>query len=258
VRGRGLVTDDLRARLRADLNAERPPPLGDVVRAALRDGRRIRRRRRWSAAGAGLAIAAAATLTAGADRLTDRPVAGPPAAATPGYVPFAATGPATPVPVRTLTVPSGVQRAAGPPAKATPPAMLFLLTQLLPPGPTSRYAVAPGAALHVGLDLDRGSGPAPLRVMMGDDGPGGAARGGTATVTVLHAPDDCTRDTVVGARWPDGTDVRVEVAACGHPPALSVDEAIRLAADPRWGLSMDVDLVKQGTARFGELPVRVR
>ena len=50
------MTDELRALLRADLAAERPPPIGDVVGDALRDGRRIRRRRRIAAAGAGATV----------------------------------------------------------------------------------------------------------------------------------------------------------------------------------------------------------
>jgi hypothetical protein len=50
------VTDELRALLRADLGDERPPPIGDVVGAALRDGRRIRRRRRLATAGSAAAF----------------------------------------------------------------------------------------------------------------------------------------------------------------------------------------------------------
>ena len=34
------MTEDLRALLRADLSGERPPPLGDLVGTAIREGRR--------------------------------------------------------------------------------------------------------------------------------------------------------------------------------------------------------------------------
>ncbi|GAA0496855.1 hypothetical protein Ade02nite_55100 [Paractinoplanes deccanensis] len=59
------MTEDLRALLRADLNAERPPPLGDVVGAALRDGKRIQRHRRWLAAGGGAVGVLAAVVVGG-------------------------------------------------------------------------------------------------------------------------------------------------------------------------------------------------
>ena len=62
------MTDDLRALLRADLAAERPPPVGDLVGDAIRDGRRLRHRRRVAAAGtvaAGLVLVTAVLAGAG-------------------------------------------------------------------------------------------------------------------------------------------------------------------------------------------------
>lgn len=55
------MTDELRALLQADLDAERPPPIGDIVGAAMRAGRRKRRKRRLrlGAALAGVLLLAA-------------------------------------------------------------------------------------------------------------------------------------------------------------------------------------------------------
>jgi hypothetical protein len=37
--------------------------------------------------------------------------------------------------------------------------------------------------------------------------------------------------------------------------ALSEAQAIRIAADPRWGVTMDAALIKLGAAQFGRVPV---
>jgi hypothetical protein len=144
--------------------------------------------------------------------------------------------------------------------------MLHLLTQLLPAGRTSHYGVAAGHDLHVQLYLDVGDGPAMVRVALGKDTgyADSPVRGGTATVTVTREPGNCVQDTVVGAAWPDGTLVEVDVASClafdgrqNRParPALTTDQAIRVATDPRWGLTMDDQLVSRAAARFPILPV---
>jgi hypothetical protein len=144
--------------------------------------------------------------------------------------------------------------------------MLHLLSQLLPPGRTSHYGVASDNDLRVQLYLDDGAGPAMVRVEVDKSAPFGdePPRGGTASVTIRHMPDNCVESTAVDAEWPDGTLVQVDVATCldwdgsQNAPsraALTVDEAVRVAADPRWGVTMDRSLVALGAEEFPKIPV---
>jgi len=120
----------------------------------------------------------------------------------------------------------------------------------------------------VQLYLDDGSGPGMVRVAVArnepiadepiaDDPP----QEGTVSVTIRHMPDNCLQGMVVDADWPDGTLVQVDVASCldqagpPAPPALTADQAVRVAADPRWGVTMDAELVDEGAKRFPTLPV---
>ena len=169
------MTEDLRALLRADLGAERPPPLGDVVGAAIRDGRRIRRNRRWAAVAAVAAIAglaAVAAVTLGAGGVARRPaaiaVAAPGPVLSPVSVPLIPAHPAGRAEAHTVAVQSGTVRAGGMPRKATSAAMLHLLLQLLPPGRTSHYGADFDDDLSVQLYLDDGRGPAMVRVALGE------------------------------------------------------------------------------------------
>jgi hypothetical protein len=258
---RFAVTDDLRALLRADLADERPPPLGDVVGAAIREGRRVRRRRRLAVAAAAAAVLVVAAVAAfgPVPRVPSLPSALPP-----GSVPSIAIRPATAAPANTVTVRNGTRRAEGTQKKATSAAMLDLLTALLPPGRTSHYAVAPDNALHVQLYYDAGYGPSMLRLAVGQK-PTGRERGTTATVTVSHVPGNCVQDTVVVAAWPDGTTVQLDLATClafegrRNPPAkpqLSEAEATVVVSDARWGVTMESGLVEQGARAFpAALPV---
>jgi hypothetical protein len=170
---------------------------------------------------------------------------------------------------RTLTLHSGTVRAEGLRKKATPAAMLHLLTLLMPPGRTSHYGADVDNDLRVQLYLDEGDGPAMIRVALeksdknapkGDE----TARDVPVTVTIQRMPDNCVQDTAVAAAWPDGTHVEVDVATClpgpagrfrPAGPALTVDQAIRVAADPRWGVTMDENLVAAGAKRFPRVPV---
>jgi hypothetical protein len=262
------VTEDLRALLRADLSCERPPPLGDLVGAAIRDGRRIRRKQRIRRIGAGLlaiAAAAAALVLVGDGGVANRRY--PPAEAadviSPQSVPPALPVPPNTAEARTLTIRSGTTTADGSREKATSAAMLHLLTQLLPPGRTTHLGVAPEDDLQVQLYLDDGAGPGIVRVGVGKNGPIGAEPPGGATVrvTISHMPDNCLQGTVVDAAWPDGTLVQVDVASCLDPagppttPALTDEQAVRVATDPRWGVTMDAALVAAGAKQFPTLPV---
>jgi hypothetical protein len=136
--------------------------------------------------------------------------------------------------------------------KATSAAMLHLLTQLLPPGRTSRYGVASGDDLLVQLYLDDGAGPQRVRVAVDKSGDG-TQRDGSVLVTVEEIPGECAVNTTVDAQWSDGTTVRLDVAGC--EPPLSAEQAVAIAADPRWGVTMDAPLVGAGDARFPRVPV---
>ncbi|WP_433384732.1 hypothetical protein ACQPZX_24330 [Actinoplanes sp. CA-142083] len=110
------------------------------------------------------------------------------------------------------------------------------------------------------LYLDGGDGPGLVRVEVDKNAPEKGAeppRGVTASVTIRHMPDNCLESMVVDAAWPDGTVVQVEVPTClddprmpPAPPALTADEAVRVAADPRWGVTMDPRLVTVGASEF--------
>lgn len=265
------MSDELRDLLRAGLAAERPPPIGDMVVTAIRDGRRIRRKRRLGASAAALVVLVLAILGLRDAGVTQRaelgvPVAAAPAALSPGSVPAQRSVVAAPRRARTLAVHSGTLRADGMQKKATSAAMVHLLTLLLPPGRTSHFGVAADDDLLVRLYLDDGGGPAMVRVSLGRDASFGGEppRGGTATVTIDRTPGDCLRDTVVGAEWPDSTVVRVDIPTClpfdgvRNPPtrpALTVDQAVRVATDPRWGTTMAAGLVDAGAKQFAALPV---
>ncbi|MFF5077757.1 hypothetical protein ACFY36_11940 [Actinoplanes sp. NPDC000266] len=244
------MTEDLRALLRDDLNAERPPPLGDVVGAALRDGKRIRRNRRRLAAGGGAAavfgvlavvvgggavtlpgppepglggVAAAPAGPAPAQRVTPRVTApgrsGVPATKAPVLAPQSVPiSPAAPK-VRTFTrnlAISGTQRPVEKQTKATPEAMVYLLTELLPSTLTRDYSVAASGDLSVRAYLNDGLGPrmVQVRVWRTDVAPPRPARGQTAKVTIVSTPGDCERGDVVTAGWPDGTLVQIDLASC--------------------------------------------
>jgi hypothetical protein len=258
------VDDDLRAALRADLAAERPPPLGDVVGVAISQGRRVRRNRRLAAVGAGVAVLAVAAFAAfgPGPQLPSLPSALPP-----GSVPSIAVAPAAAVPTRTVTERNGTQRAEGMQKKATSAAMLHLLTTLLPPGRTSHYGVGGDNDLHVQLYYDAGYGPSMLRLQV-DRTDTGVPRGSAAKLTVTHVPGNCVQDTDVRATWPDGTQVQLDIATClafdgrTNPPAkaqLSEAEAVLIVTDRRWGVTMDAGLVDQAASAFPTtLPVFTR
>ncbi|MEU4238335.1 hypothetical protein [Actinoplanes sp. NPDC026619] len=115
------------------------------------------------------------------------------------------------------------------------------------------------------LYFDDGRGPAMIRVAVAKNAPFGdqLSRGGTATVMISNNPGDCQAGTTVDAEWPDGTLVEVDVPTClaaeaaakRSRPALTPDEAVRVATDPRWGVTMDAQLVSAASKRFPSVPV---
>jgi hypothetical protein len=271
------MTEELRKLLRSELSAERPPPLGDLVDTAVRDGRRIRRTRRYAAVGAGTAVAgvvALAVVLSGTLAAPAPPV--PPAQA--GDVVASAPPAARPRSSPEDSPPAAVAETAraqlgnvvrvkpnGKPAPATPQAMLVLLRELLPPGRTSNYAKAAGGALHVQMFLDQGYGPGMVRVSISGFPPpgGGPTRAGPPRISVERLPDNCIQSLTVDALFPDGTDVRADVASClawngvtntAATPPLTEGQASKLVANPRWGLTMDASLVMVGAKQFPDVP----
>lgn len=265
---RTTVTEELRSLLRDELNAERPPPLGDIVGMALRDGRRVRRNRRFAAIGGGTAVAGVVAVAMALGAPFGSAVAPQPAAAPqPGggvqVAPSAAPVAVTPIPARTSATTALAPPEASPGgrsvgAKATPEAMLVLLKRLVPPGRTSNYAKTGDTDLHVQMYLDRGQGPGMIRVSVN-----GHLRSepniGKPTVTVDALPDNCIQSRIVRAQWPGGLTVQADLSTClawdgrqNKPSALALtdDEAAAVVTDPRWGLIMDAALVKAGATEF--------
>jgi hypothetical protein len=266
------VTEELRGLLRDELAAERPPPLGDLVATALRDGRRIRRQRRWAALGGGTAAVGALAVTValgGPFGLSAAPAPGGDRTVA-GDAPFRTAVPAAPARAESVPRPGGaaavppgltsrVAAKAGPDlVEATPEAMLVLLEELLPAGRTSGHAKTGRRDLRVQLYLDRGEGPGMIRVSVGGN-PAPGPRPGNPAVIVDSLPDNCTQRTVVRAEWPGGLVVRADLADClardgrryePAPQVLTSDEARAVVTDPRWGPVMEAGLVRAGAEQF--------
>jgi hypothetical protein len=240
------MTEELRTRLQSELDAERRPPLGDVVSVALRDGKRIRRVRRFGAVGAGTAVAGVVALAVA--------FVGP--FGSPG-------GSAAPAPrVEAAAAPVLAYSAGGDLAAATPATLLELLTTLVPTGTTSDYARGT-SGLGAQLYLDLGKGPGMIRVVVSKDKRGHGVRKGQPKVRVDHPKRNCVQKTVVEATWNDGTKVLVSIASClawdgtqNKPAAaaLTAAQATVIATDPRWGVEMDAALVAAGAKQFPQLP----
>jgi hypothetical protein len=256
---RTTVTEELRSLLRDELNAERPPPLGDIVGTALRDGRRIRRNRRFAAIGGGTAVAGVVALAMALGAPFGSAAAPQPAAAPPpdGVVQVAPSAAA--MPARTAATTEVAPPEGRPPfVKATPEAMLALLRRLVPQGRTSNYAKTGDTDLHVQMYIDRGQGPGMIRVSVSGY-PRSEPKSGKPTVTVDALPDNCIQSRIVRAQWPGGLTVQADLSTClawdgtqNKPSVLAMtdDEAVAVVADPRWGLIMDADLVKAGAKEF--------
>jgi hypothetical protein len=250
------MTEELRALLVDELSAEQRPPLGDIVPAAMRDGRRMRRNRRFAAIGSGTAVAAVVVVAAS--------LAGPAATGgsgnpVPAAAPPAAASVSAPVSAAVSAPPSAPPSAAAKPqlVKATTRGMLELLAQTVP-GTTSDPAAGSDGSLAVQLNVDRGHGLGMVRVFVSGTG----TTTGTVTVHADGLADNCIENRYVEATWSGGTEVMVLVPSClawdGHqnkPAASSLSdaEAKALAADPRWGTKMDQALVDAGGRHFPTL-----
>jgi hypothetical protein len=276
-----VAQDEIRLLLEEELARESPPPIGDLVGASVRQGRRMRRIRNvWTAGGGAVAVAclmvgvlvlvgalpggigAAHHGSGGGQR-----AAGAPAASA---VPEAGTNPAgvatQPAPTAPKKVASGVDKVP-----ATPQGMVELLSQLLPPGRRTAAGKVSDGSLMVALNLDRGRGVGMVRVSV-QSGPAsapGCHDGATCRTLPDNSfvenrdfPDNCIEYRTVLLVRPDGIAVFIMMPSClswngkTNPPGqvvLSVDEAIAIADDPRWGTEMPRSLVEAGQQDYPQL-----
>ncbi|MFF5052889.1 hypothetical protein ACFY1S_06885 [Micromonospora sp. NPDC000663] len=282
---------DVRRLLGDDLTRHPAPPLGDLVQQAMVQGRRLRRRRRLAGFGGGsaLVLLLVVGLAVGPfDRFGAVPVdvgapagpvvgssAGTPATASPPPPLGAPGAAAAPGPLRWAPAPPTATRVLGtvgvgrkPVSGArttTPQAALELLTRLLPRGKTSHYAMLPNDGAGPGMPfvqlyLDRGKGPGMLRLSIYQDERGGDPPPGTVELTEL--PDNCVQDRMVTVHHGRGLRIDLLISAClegdgnNNPaatPALSVEEAVDVAANPLWGTEMPADIVASGAKTFTPL-----
>jgi len=267
--------------MRSELSEERPPPLGDIVSTAMNDGRRTVRRRRLAAAGS--AVAVAAVVAAGA--LVAWPSGGGGSAvlpAAPGTASGSATEPATePAPQgsakprmseapATPEMPESKKfvrdlhgtRGAGKQVRATPQSVLALLVDLLPEGKVSKLAANADFGLFAQVYLDTGDGPRMVRVWLRDSQPKLPA--GKVEFTTFRLADNCVQDQVVNASYSTGGHVEMAISTClddkAKPtkPLLTVDEAVEILSDARWGTKMAVTAVAAADNRYHDVPREAR
>jgi hypothetical protein len=171
-----------------------------------------------------------------------------------------------------------IAKTSASPASQSPvtsAAVVYRLKQLLPPGTTSDYGRAGNGTVFGQIALDRGHGPNMLRLHVGTT-PSGPYHCGDYTdptlsiqcatlpdgarFALIRFADDCNQSLVVDLFRSNGVNVLLNVMTCqttnGHanPPALSQAEAVRIADDPGWGLTMDSTLVAAAQREFPDLP----
>jgi eukaryotic-like serine/threonine-protein kinase len=240
----GLLGEERPAMGRARVT---PPP--GVPRSLERlQARTSRRRRRnlLTAAGAAVALAGAAlgfALLPPAGS-ADSPRADAAAQRAGGVAAAASSAPRTRV-----AAPAPATR------KATPEALLELLTRIFPDRELARpAALDDGLGVQVLMD----AGPVTVAVDR-DKNPDSDVRTAGPKITVERNPGNCVQDLLVRADWDDGTHVFLFVATClpwdgadNKPvePALTPSEAKRVVSDPRWGVTMEADLVTAGAQHF--------
>jgi len=168
--------------------------------------------------------------------------------------------------------------AASPPGvKATTGGILQLLTsQLSAFGPTSHYGVTSDDPYHVQVYLKTSAGLGMVRMSLYKDVMGQAADCthppaslGSGPVCSTDAQGDLviawpsSSDESVSVVHPDGSAVQFDLYTWlawdgtenkQAPRALTIDQAAKLGADPRWDLSMDPALVTAGATNFPNPP----
>jgi hypothetical protein len=238
------MSNDIHRMLVEELDKRPAPPLGDLAGDAVARGRRLRRARTARGLGAGAAALAVfvVLVTVGVTR---------------------ATGPSS-----VGVGPSSVVAGAAPTTKlvpATSAGVLELLTRLLPAGTTSAFAVADDDPLHVQLMIDRGQGPAMIRVsIFHAGGCQSTCRpvGGGAVAATGEIPDNCIQRWRITVYHANGDAIAFDLSSClewngtTNPPsprALSDAEAIAIGANAGFGTKMPADLVAAGAQHFGTI-----
>jgi hypothetical protein len=255
------VDDDLRQLFQRELPGFPEPPLGTLVRDSLRQGRRMRAVRRMYGAAmlaAGVAVAVLVAVPISASSTTDAPPA------------VDALGTASPSPAATLA--DTVAAAPSGRTRATPEGLLEVLLQDLPDGRTSHYAKA-SRGLHVQAFLhDEQSDPGMVRIKVLDrpellpaqmtSNPRSWKLASGNTASVVDLPEDCTRTLHVEVSRPNGVVVVVDVGNClawdgfrlGQGRlALTQNQAVEIADDPRLSVRMSSSLIKSGKKRAAGL-----
>jgi hypothetical protein len=221
---------------------------------------RRRARRPWLLAGGCGAVVVASLaggLAMGANHAPSPPRHPKLAAATPTWAPVT-TGPMPNSPV-------------------TPAAVIYRLQQLLPSGGTSGFAGGDVDGSVTGqLYFDQGQGPGMVRVAVtpssgGDDCTSPSSDAQTTCehladgneAAVERISDNCIQSLVVTVDHRDGAAVQLSVASClawngtTNPPggpALTPAQAVQIADDPSWGLTMSSGLVATAGQQFPDLP----
>lgn len=280
--------NDFRTDLGDELSTLSAPPLGDIVAAAARNGRRTRRTRGISAAiGSALALTAVVALAGGALGGAAHPTqlgaaAGP--AATPG----SSASPSTPgVPVPAATPSSTPTVANTTPAGNLVPTngkvVLAAVLKALPAGvKTSNYAVdnagKSGNEIHQDMAqtyVTTSKGTGMIRVFLSPAEPGEKATPCAAPlecskdskgeqVYVSHNKTNAIQDTLVTVAHADGSAVMVQLSSVlawngsENPPgivALTVDQAVAVASDPALSTQVDPAAVAAANAQFPSVPL---
>lgn len=267
--------DRFRSMIESEFAEVEPPPIGDLVDNAIRDGRRLRRTRMVQRSVACVAAVGAlalglgmATAGLGPDQAPDGPAryaaggseTARPAATSSGE-PSSTRG-AGPVPADAPTMaifepePSAPDAASKPPV-AVPATVLMALQTVLPDGPTvgfagSRFSTYTGVQVY----LDRGSGYGMIRVALARYGAPPKCESRPTGVTVncrssegawvetFEIEDNCVQRRGVNVYRTDGLVVQVNIGSClvdGPWPAPGIDsvdkEVIKVAEAIDIGLS---------------------
>jgi len=261
---RGLVERAL------DKDPRRRPTAADLLKgllgrgnaASLAPAARRRRRRSSPLVVAGVVVAAALAATGTVAALTGDGLDGRAGERAGGQAPAAANGLGGSAPApkagRTTAAAARVQKPV------TASAMVELVARLFPGLKISRTATDTTNGRHfVQMLLDDGDGPGWLGVeVLRDDDPDLPERGAAPVTEVKRFKQTCLQDVVVSARWSDGTTVRAKLSTClpgtggsnaTAPWALTLDQAERLVADPRWGVVMDVEIIEAGARNFPDI-----
>lgn len=163
--------------------------------------------------------------------------------------------------------------ATEPQSPTTAAAIVYRLQQLLPAGQTSGFA---GSPMLGQIYLDQGHGPGMVRLSIATGvHPRSNCTPSSGTqiscehlsdgsqAVVVRNPRNCVQSLSVDVIHPNGVAVQASVASClawngttnpAGRPALTQDEAIRIADDPSWGPTMSSALVAAAAQKFPNLP----